>query len=153
MDLAVVAAEAGDGAGGGGADDRVREAEMRGVEEVEQFGAVLQAEAFAEGEGLKQRPIPVGAAGAIEDIATGVAIGELGGGAPGGIGGAEAGVEEEGAVPAGERGGTEQHGPGGAGVGGVAVDGGRIGQTGLPGEDDVGLPAAWQPHRALCFRC
>ncbi len=53
------------------------------VEDVEEFGAELEAEALGELGGLEEGEIPVGVAGADEAVAGGVAYGAVGGGGEG----------------------------------------------------------------------
>ena len=89
-----------------GEDDFVGEREVGVVEEVEELGAELEAEALRDLRGLEQREIPVSVAGAYEAVAAGVADGAVGGRGKGvgvevlrgPLGGAAAGVELAGEV-------------------------------------------------------
>src|SRR5678816_3413118 len=77
LDLARRADDGGDRPRIAGPDGRVRQVELRVVEDVEGFGAELDLHAVVHREVLEEREVEVHAARSVQDVAAGVAEGEV----------------------------------------------------------------------------
>src|SRR5215470_15469192 len=69
LNLARRADDAGDGSGIAGANGRVRQIELRRVEEVEKFGAELEIQALGNVELLEEREIKINPPRAVKNVA------------------------------------------------------------------------------------
>ena len=74
LQLPRIADRAGDGAHLRVADIRIRQAELRMIEDVEGFRAELNFHLFPDGEVFEERHVPVPAARSKQDVAPGIAI-------------------------------------------------------------------------------